>query len=157
MILLPLPFHITPDGISYWISHRFSGDKLLQRTIKIINCDFRCIPGLIYCSSCIHQFSFPVKDVEMWCSEGPIGHGHLLAFVVEIKPGKVMLLHSLDHVRKIVRFISRHAVRIYRNESDTLYRKTFSTLPAYLIGTYDVGTMITGEKYYQELFVEIGQ
>ncbi len=157
MPLLPLPLHITTDGISYRNSRLFSGDKLLQGTIKIINCDFRCIPGLIHCSSGINQFPFPVKDVEMWCSEGPIGHSHLLAFVVEIKPGEVMLLHSLDHVRKIVRFIARLAVRIYRNESDTLYRKAFSTLSGYLIGTYDVGTMITGEKYYQELFVEIGQ
>jgi len=79
-------------------------------------------------------------------SERSVAFCYLLRGIVEVDPGKVVLLHPRHHVLKRVIWVGRRAIRINPYKLHPMRLKFFAGLSRHFVRADNVGAVVAGKE-----------
>src|SRR5262245_18206559 len=120
MGIFPFPLDCASDGVCQWDAYGFSRDVFRYGPLEIVHRHSFRVPCAMQTAASIEKPPVLVEEKEMWSPQRAIRPGDILRLVVQIEPGKSVLLHSSNHMVKIVFRVRLFAVRVDADEANTV-------------------------------------
>ena len=144
--ILSRPLDVASNGIGHGCAYPLSGDDFVQGSLQVVGLHFGGIARIIRAAAGIDEFSLLVEDIKIRRPECAVSLCYILAFVTEIDPGKIILLHPFHHIVEIIFPIGLFAVGIDTNKGNALILEAKSRCAGDFIRAGYVRTVITGKK-----------
>src|SRR5687767_12589036 len=112
MSIAAFPFHIAANWVCDWNAYRLSGEMFFDRALEVGGRRLLGLAGIIHRAPGIDEPPVAIENIEVRRAERSIKARDLLRFVMQVKPRKFVVPHTLDHVRKIILSVGIGTVRI---------------------------------------------